>query len=615
LPSFVALPRAGAHVLKGLNEMKTYLTLLSLALCGAMVATAQAEPTLPVVTTAAKRPQAIDTALASVSVLTRADIERLQLQDSVTLLRQFAGVDVARTGGPGSSTSVFLRGTNSNHVLVLINGVRMASANTGAYAFEALPVEMIERIELVRGPLAALYGSDAIGGVLQIFTRTPETLSASVGVGRYDSFRSTASVGARSDTAGIGIALSRRGSKGFSSQNADGFSFDPDRDASYSASAVLSADATLGEALKLSSDVLRSEVDVEFDDGRSRLIHRQVGAQGAFEHSDSYAQTLRFGYANEVVDTPAFFSTFRSRRVQADWQHDLSFNGANADSDATKLSLGLNSAREKGSAGPQKSRTLLAPFVRLALPLGGHALEASARLDDDSQFGNHSSFSAAWGYQFETSRVFANIGQGFRAPNLNELYSPGFGGDFAGNAALNAERSTSAELGADITISAAKLGIRAYRTRIRELISFSGPRFSATNIAKAAIDGAELSIEAPLAGCTTRADLTLQNPRNLGSGQTLLRRAKRKLGAHANCDFDDFNLSLDGYGYSKRKDFGATLGGYGLLDAAISVPLGDAFSLQAKLENAFARDYDLAYGFNTPGRTWLVTLNWQGAKD
>ena len=565
-----------------------------------------AEPTLASVVTAAKRPQAVDTALASVSVLTRADIERIQAQDTVTLLRHFAGVDLSRTGGPGSQTSVFLRGTNSNHVLVLINGVRVASANSGAYAFEGLPIELIERIELVRGPLAALYGSDAIGGVIQIFTRTPDSPSVEVGVARYDSFRLSASNGFRSERGGVGISLSRRGSQGYSSQNVNGFSFDPDRDASYAERALVTADTQANEQLNIRANALRSATDVEFDEGRSTLVQRQFGISAVYENSESHTQTFRLGYASEVLDTPVFFSTFRTRRLQGDWQHDLTLEGGKA------LTFGLNSTSEKGSAGNDKERTLLAPFARFAMPLNGHELEASVRADDDSQFGLHGSFSAAWGYQFESARVFANFGQGFRAPNLNELYSPGFDGLFAGNENLDPERSHSFEIGADQDFgTASKLRLRAFRTRISDLISFSGGRvFSAENIARAAVDGIELSADSTLFGCKVSGDITLQDPRNLRADQALLRRPKRKIGAHANCDFDALNISLDGFGYSAREDFATTLPGYGLADVSASYQLAPAWSVQAKLENVFDRKYELASGFNTPQRTWLFTVKW-----
>jgi len=585
--------------------MQKTLLFIALGTVLALPPAIASEPTLPSVVTAAKRPQAVDTALASVSVLTREDIERIQAQDTVTLLRHFAAVDLSRTGGPGSQTSVFLRGTNPNHVLVLIDGVRVASANTGGYAFEGLPVELIERIELVRGPLAALYGSDAIGGVIQIFTRSPATPSVEVGVARYDSFRLSASNGYRTERGGIGIVLSRRGSQGYSSQNVNGFSFDPDRDASYVERALVTADTQANEQLNIRANALRSASDVEFDDGRSQMVQRQFGMSAVYQNSESYAQTFRLGYAKEVIDTPVFFQTFRTRRLQGDWQHDLILDGGKA------LTLGINTASEKGSAGGEK-RTLIAPFVRLAVPVNGHELQASVRADDDSQFGMNGSFSAAWGYQFESARLFANFGQGFRAPNLNELYSPGFGGLFAGNENLDPERSHSFEVGADQSFGAAsKLRLRAFRTRITDLISFSGGEvFSAENIARAAIDGVELSVESSLFACKVSGDITLQNPRNLSNDQTLLRRPKRKIGAHANCDFDALNVSVDGFGYSAREDFAATLPGYGLADLSASYQIAPAWSVQAKLENLFDRKYELASGFNTPQRTWLVTVKW-----
>ena len=195
---------------------------------------------------------------------------------------------------------------------------------------------------------------------------------------------------------------------------------------------------------------------------------------------------------------------------------------------------------------------------------------------------------------------------------MNELYSPGFGGLFAGNENLDPERSHSFEIGADQSFGAeSKVRVRAFRTRISDLISFSGGQvFRAENIERAAIDGLEFSAESVLFGCSVSGDITLQDPRNLSNDQTLLRRPKRKIGAHANCDFDALNISMDGFGYSARKDFGATLPGYGLADLSASYQIAPAWSVQAKLENIFDREYELARGFNTPPRTWLFTVKW-----
>src|SRR5882724_3795723 len=155
------------------------------------------QPTVEV--TASRVAETVDASLADVSVITRADIDASAAPDLIDLLRLQAGVDVARTGGAGEQTSVFLRGSNSNHVLVLIDGVRVASANTGAFAFENLPLDAVEHIEIVRGPRASYWGSDAIGGVIQIFTRKFDAAHLAVSGGSYRSADGSAGIGDWSD--------------------------------------------------------------------------------------------------------------------------------------------------------------------------------------------------------------------------------------------------------------------------------------------------------------------------------------------------------------------------------------------------------------------------------
>jgi vitamin B12 transporter len=589
--------------------IKTRL-LLAVAISGAMPASAvessadiEAAVKLDEVTTVAKRLQVQRTAPASVSVISRAQIERLQAADAVSLLRHIAGVDLSRTGGPGSATSIFLRGTNSNHLLVLINGMRVSSANTGAFAFEGLAVDMIERIEIVRGPMAALYGSDAIGGVIQIFTRTPKNWQADVGVGRSSLFNGQISAGVGDESHSAGVSISRRGTNGISSQNENGFSFNPDLDAYFASRALVHGQSAVTDILNIQGNILRSETDVEFDQGRSELTQQTIALQASYGDKNSYLQTFRLGQSRDDLQTPVFSSRFTSKRTQFDWQNDFALN------DSTPISAGVNLAREEGSAGP-KSRRLLAPFVRVEHLFGPWSAAASARFDDDSQFGSKTTGSIALNFIADNWRFYANAGQGFRAPNYNELYSLGFQGLFAGNPNLNPERSESIELGADWDVAThTKMSARAFRTRVKDLINFSGGNtFQATNIERASIDGAEFEISRQIDFCSLSGDVTLQNPINDSDNSLLLRRAKRKAGAHFECVGESLSIGLDGFGYSKRKDFGASLPGYGLLDLRAEVQLSAAFRLQMKLENALDRQYELARGFNTPGRTWSVNL-------
>ncbi len=569
-----------------------------------------ADPTMPEITSVARRAQTLDQVKASVTLITRADIQAMQVQDAVQLLRRVAGIDLSRTGGPGSATSVLLRGSNSNHSLVLIDGVRMASANTGAYAFEQLPIEMIERIEIVRGPRAALYGSDAIGGMIYITTSTPKGTHAAIGAGSFQSRLASASYALGDQQLQGGVSFSRDWSEGFSSQNANGFSYDPDNDAKYGTRWAAQLSAQPSEQLSLKSSALQSDTDVEFDQGRSDLTDRTISLLADHQINATRHQQLRLGYASQSLLTPVFFSDFQSQRWQADYQQDWSFTNQ------LQLSAGVQLQREQargaGENGVQDQRHSRSAFFRAAKALDAHSLELSARTDRYTGFGTHGSFGAAYGYQLGAARWFASVGQGFRAPNFNELFSPGFGGQFAGNPALDPERSQSLEIGMHADL-ANDLALRAnvFHTRIKELISFSGgANFQAKNTARAGIDGIELTADwHPDRGCAWQANLSVQSAKDRDTDSDLLRRAKRKAQLSADCPITDaWQLRVDGFAYSQRADFASSLPGYGLLDIGLQWQLHSAWTLAFKLENALDQRYELAGGFNTPTRHWLLQL-------
>jgi vitamin B12 transporter len=597
------------------------LRLKPIAFCCAIFlhAMAQAQVTLEPVISATRKLDADLNIRAAVTVITRADIEKSMAQDAQQLLKRVAGVDVARTGGPGSSTSVFMRGTNSNHVLVLIDGVRVASSNTGAYTFEQLPVEMIERIEIVRGPQAALWGSDAIGGLIHIYTRAQAQsegaapITGELLVGSQGRFRTSASAGLGDADFGAGISLSRSGLEGFSAQNPRGFGFDPDDDGSYANRALLSAHAKPSGDLGFKLSAGRNTTDVLFDKGRSDLVDRFLAIRADKTVSENYSHELVLGYASQNLTTPVFGSQFQSNRLQFDWHHNVAIEqGA--------VGFGLNSLKEEGASTSfgdttfDEKRDSFGVYARLEKQFGAHSFDISGRHNDDSKAGSNSVLNASYGLQIsEQALIYASFGQGFRAANFNELFSPGFGGLFAGNPSLAPEQSRSAELGVkwqlqdDLYVSAS-----AFSTKIQDLISFSGGQtFRAENINRASIDGLELSASGEFSSCQSKASISLQDPKNDRTGAQLLRRAKRKASVNVSCDVASLTLTAQANGYSERADFGTTLPGYGTLDLGLSTALSERTVLSLSLENALDKNYELASGFNTPGQTLMLSLRWQ----
>jgi vitamin B12 transporter len=566
-----------------------------------------------VVVTATRSASTVDDTLASVSIITREQIDASQAPDLLELLRLLPGVDVSRTGGPGQSTTLFLRGTNSNSVLVLIDGIRVSSVNSGLFDFAHLPLGQIERIELVRGPRAALWGSDAIGGVLQIFTREPDGPGATARFSRYATLDGVARFGARDDRGGFAATVSGSSAGGFSAQTPDGFAYDPDADGYLNRSASVRGDIALGSQ-RLAASAIGTSADVEFDQGESDAENVSLGVSLSGPLREGWAHALTVGGADEAIGTPAFFQTFDSRRESVDWIHDVALGNAGA------LVAGVNWLHEEGvntdtfSGSPvfDRSRHNTGAFATWRGGSGVLDAELSGRYDDNSQFGGESTFQAAVGWTVSDDwRVIASAGEGFRAPNLNELYSPGFFGLFAGNPDLQPERSRSAELGVRGAVGAHALSAHAYRTRVRDLISFTGGEtFEAENIGRAEIDGIELEWRWRGDRWGTSANATLQDPENADTGTALLRRPRRKFGLAVDRQLcEQADATLEGQYTSERDDFAGPLGSYTLVNARIAWRARSGLRLGARLDNATGRDYALAGGFGTPGRSLMFTID------
>lgn len=591
------------------------ITLLSAAVLAAVSLHAAAADDAPswldrVQVTGNRIEQPADRALQSVTVLTREDIEASRAADVSDLLAQQAGVDIVRTGGSGSQNSLFLRGGNANHTLVLVDGVRVNSASQGIFDLAHLPLALVERIEIVRGPRAAVWGSDAIAGVVQIFTRAPDGAHTELRAGSYGRAGFDAGFGA----GGFGISAGYDRLDGFSATNPGNvWSYDPDRDGYRNRHVALRGETALGgQTLSFTGIATRGEI--EFDQGRTQADNHSWSAGLAGPLGADWTHELHLGQAYEKLDTPAYGSVIGSRRDSLDWTHTVDGIGSGT------LAFGLNAAREQayslGWDGPEfrESRRNTGVFAVWNGRWQAQQFELATRWDDNSQFGLHHTASAGWAWQWDGGRrLRASWGQGFRAPNFNELYYPGFFGLYAGNPDLRPERSRSAELGYESPLGGnSQLRLSAYRSRVSDLISFAGVNSQAINIAQARITGAEAELAGGSGAWQWRAQGTWTQAVDGNTGDPLLRRPKLKgllAGGYRFAGGGDLGLELSGYG--KRADIGTRLPGFARLDLTGAWPLSPAWRLEARLENLFDRDYELLDGYNTPGRSLLLRLRHQ----
>ncbi len=581
-----------------------------------------------VIVTASRTARTADETLAPVTVITRADIERLQAQSLPELLNGLPGLSVANNGGMGKATGVFLRGSEAGHVLVLIDGVKAGSATLGTTPFEQLPVGEIERIEIVRGPRSSLYGSEAIGGVIQIFTRKGGgtlTPNFSLGAGSYGTGQFSAGVSGGGANNWYSANLSGIDTNGFNACNgqpgvAGCFTSEPDKDGYRNLAGSARAGMRFNNGAEVDVNWLRSNSATQFDGGfvnESKTLQQVMGGSVRFSPLAAWRVALLAGTSLDESDSyknGAWMSRFDTRRDTLSWQNDLAF-------DANQLlTLGFdyqNDSIASDTAYAVTRRDNLGLFAQYQGDFGAHSLQFSVRGDDNRQFGSHNTGAAAWGYKLGGGMRFtASYGSAFKAPTFNDLYYPGYG-----NADLKPESSRSAELGLRGSGGAANWSVNIFETRVDDLIAYDASRYAPGNVSSALIRGLEGSVGMRLADWQVHAHATLLDPENRSSGanngKNLARRPEQSLRLDLDRELGKYRVGATLLAAGERFDDLANrrrLGGYATLDLRADYRLAKDWLVQAKAANLFDRNYETAAFYNQPGRSLFVTLRYQPAQ-
>ncbi len=578
----------------------------------------------PVVVTATRTARTVNASLASVTVIERSDIERLQATSVPDLLRGVQGLQVSNSGGPGKVTDIYTRGTSADHTLVLIDGVKIGSATTGTTAWQDLPISQIERIEVVRGPRSSLYGSEAIGGVIQIFTRKGGGAlrpSLSLGGGSYRSANASANLSGGGDSGWWSLGGSYQDTEGFNActgvpNQAGCFTDEPDIDGYRNLAGSARGGYRFGQRGELDLFWLGTKAQSRFDGSfvnDTKTNQQVLGAKGRFSPLDPWDLTLALGQSRDDSDNRlngSFVTAFDTLRETASLQSDLTLGTAQV------LTLGLDWQNDRITSTEdyaEDSRDNVGVFGQIQASLQGHDLSASLRQDDNQQFGRHATGSAAWGYSLSNGvRLLASYGTAFKAPTFNELYFP-----FFGNPDLTPEQSRSAELGVSGDLGLLQWSVNAYQTKVDDLIAF-GPAFIPENIDQAQIRGLELGVTGAHHGWTLSANLTLLDPINQSDGpddgNLLPRRAEQSARIDLDKDLGAWRLGGSLIGVGRRFDDTANtlvLDPYGTLDLRAEYAFGKGFRVQGRLENLFDADYETAAYYNQPGRGFYLTLRYE----
>ncbi len=576
------------------------------------------EPAATVIVTATRVPTPIDEVLAPVVLIDRETIERSNAGDAAELLRFHAGFDLGRNGGPGQPTALFIRGAESNHTLVLVDGIRINPGTIGLPALQNIAPDMIERIEVIKGPRSAVWGSDAIGGVVNIVTRRGSQTGwvMEAGYGDYDTRRASLVGGFElGEQADLDLGVSWLDSAGFPTRTDDTVDRGFDN---LNTSLALRADVGAADvALRYwrtsgnseYSDFFLTPVDQDFVTSTAAAeVRLPVGTKGtarfSFSHMDDEIQQNQ---------SPDFLETDRNTfDAQYDWQpsgmHALSLGGMFYREQASSESFG------EGFEADTDSLNL---FVQDRITHGAHSALLALGYTDHETAGTAVTWNAEYGYGFNErrTRVYALAGSGFRAPDASDRFG------YGGNPQLEPEQSRNYEVGLRHALTERQsLEFAAFHNDIEDLIDFTVVSFDPfvgvnQNVAEARIEGIEASWAYRGTAWQARVEAIYQEPRDLADDSPLLRRAEESLTVNLTRAFGPaLLLGLDVLATGERKDFGfptdVTLDGYVLANLTASWQVTPKLALIGRVENLLDEDYELASTYNTPDRGVYVAMRY-----
>ena len=614
--------------------------LITVALLGAITLPFAAYAETPMellIVTPTRMPQLLDKTIADTSVLNEQDIRKSGAPDVPTLLRSLAGVEVVQSGGLGKQSSTFMRGTNSSHVLVLLDGVRINSATAGTTALEHIMLDSIERIEVVRGNVSSLYGSEAIGGVIQLFTkqgRGAPAFNASAGLGSHGTKRLAAGFSGSADATSYSVNVGKVKTDGVSAinpllaKNANPFAnVNPDNDGYDNTTFNAQVKQTFNADHQLSASLFSTRGDSQYDNAYNLATTDSNSTKAALEKlsltSNDQLNAIwhsKLNWARGTDDSKDYLngaenSRFKTVNNQLTWQNELQL------ADTQRVNLAVERLEQSVASDTLFTQTrrgvnsLLGGYVG---EYGAQQVQLNLRQDRYSDFGTANTGLLGYGLAFADHwRATASISNAFKAPTFNDMFYPfqdyGIYGSYVGNPNLRPERSQNKEMGLRYATSGQRVDAVYFDNRIRDLIAsdnlFAG---SVTNIDQARIDGTELSYAGEFGDTQLKANATLQNPRNVATGKALLKRAKKFASVSASHEFGMWNAGAELRYSGEREDYGAhTLPSYHLVNLNVVYKLDPQLNLSARVDNLFNRDYSEAYSYNTLGRTLFVGLNYQ----
>ncbi|MEN4949044.1 TonB-dependent receptor domain-containing protein [Pseudomonas proteolytica] len=595
-----------------------------------------------VVISANRQVQARNDSSAANTVFTRDNIDRLQPSSVTDLLSRVPGVQVARTGGRGSLPGIFIRGTKSAQSLVLVDGQRIANTTSGDSGLQYLNVDQIERVEVLRGSRSVIYGSDAIGGVIQIFTRRNAGQGLQprlkLGFGSNNTWERSLGLSGGDERTRFNLGASLDETAGIDWSHAS-FPSDRDHDAYRNKSLSLNLSHEFSDELEVGFNLLDSRGKSEYDNSFGRYdfaTGQSVGQKPYTDYTVSSASAYIDAQLNEAWQTRVElghsenrdtkrdklspdFSVFNTYRDSINWQNDLTLDQQNS------LILGGDWYEDRfhgSTTFSENSRWNRAAFIQHRFKGEWFSTELGLRHDDNQQFGAQNSWSGTLTLPVNSDNdVLLSYSEGFRAPTFNDLYYPD---TQYSNPNLQPETSKSYELQWRSQLSdSTRLEASLYRTDLKDAIILDGGK--PQNVATARINGFEAALKQELFGWQGNLGLSIIDPRDRTSGHTLARRARRTLNLDLDRQFDQLSLGASWQAISSSydaEDNKNRLAGYYLVGLRSGWALSREVALSLKVDNLLDRRYTRAwYSYNDPnfqnnqpyreeGRTWMVGVTW-----
>ncbi len=580
------------------------------------------------VVTATRTATAPDKLLSSTSIITREDIERFNYQTLEEALRSLPGVVMTNSGGVGKQTALFIRGTESNHTQILLNGVKLATNEFGMPQLEHISLDQIDRIELVRGPQSSLYGSQSIGGTIQIFTKQAELGFApefSLSYGSHNTQNTQLGFSVANAKSWFNISANRSKTDGFNA--CDGrsgtlfigcFTTEPDDDAYRNTSLSLRAGHQFNKDTTIEVFSLSNQGETEFD-----------GSIFSGNQTDFLQHTFGATFNTAVTDIWSITTSLSQGRMEADNnKNGVDVNFADNKKNYFSLqndfsispdylfSLGYEYEKDEidtTNTFSETERDNHAYFGQLLGHSGDNNFRLSLRVDDNEQFGHHTTGNIALGRQLQKNlRLFASYGTAFSAPALVDLYSP-----FGANPDLDPEESTSFEIGLSGQQHDIDWSLSFYQTRIDDLIVLDDS-FIPQNISEAVIKGIELTAATTLYGINLDGQVSLMDPENkatgTNNGNLLARRAEQTYSLKAYKTIGAYSISSQFFASGRRFDDAANtrrLAPFNTIDVSLGYKVSKAILTTLKVTNLFNQEYETVSGYNTDGTNLLFTMSYR----